>query len=54
MEISGSGEALATATRYYYSATEPALNEDGTSYCGTDWRYAADGVTIVEWRKETE
>lgn len=41
-----------SATRFYYSETEPALNEEGTAYDGNYWHYAADGVTIVEWKKE--
>ena len=34
---------LTDADRYYYSETEPALNEDGSAYDGNYWRYA-DGV----------
>lgn len=37
---------------YYYSETEPALNEEGTGYNGKYWHYAADGVTPVVWKKE--
>ena len=34
---------LTDADRYYYSETEPALNEDGSAYDGNYWRYV-DGV----------
>ena len=43
---------LTNATRYYYSETEPALNEDGTEYDGNYWHYDTDGVTPVIWKKE--
>lgn len=36
-------DKLTYADRYYYSETEPALNEDGSGYDGNYWRYA-DGV----------
>ncbi|MBO4594405.1 MAG: leucine-rich repeat domain-containing protein, partial [Clostridia bacterium] len=35
--------ALTSATRYYYSETEPELNEQGTAYNGNFWHYV-DGV----------
>lgn len=41
---------LLNAKRYYYSATEPSLNKDGTSYDGNYWRYV-DGVP-TPWIKE--
>ena len=34
---------LTSATRYYYSETEPTLNADETAYDGNYWRYV-DGV----------
>lgn len=43
---------LTDATRYYYSETAPALNEDGTAYDGNYWHYDTDGVTPVIWKKE--
>ena len=43
--------ALQTATKYYYSETEPELNSDGTAYNGNYWRYV-DGVPTV-WKKES-
>ena len=43
---------LTNATRYYYSETEPALNESGTAYAGNYWHYALDGKTPVIWKKE--
>ena len=43
---------LTNASRYYYSETEPTLNDDGTAYSGNYWHYAPDGVTPVIWKKE--
>ena len=43
---------LTSATRYYYSETEPALNYDGTAYKGNYWHYDTDGKTPVIWKKE--
>ena len=43
---------LTSATRYYYSETEPALNAEGTAYDGNYWHYDADGITPVIWKKE--
>jgi hypothetical protein len=37
---------LTSATIYYYSATEPALNSDGTGYDDNYWHYE-DGVLTV-------
>lgn len=37
---------LLSATRYYYSETAPALNEEGTAYAGNFWRYE-NGVPTV-------
>ncbi len=45
---------LTSATRYYYSESEPALNADGTAYDGNYWRYAADGITPVIWIYNSE
>jgi hypothetical protein len=42
--------SLKEATRYYYSETEPALNEDGTDYDDNYWRYV-DGAVVV-WEME--
>lgn len=39
---------LTNVTRYYYSETEPALNEDGTAYDGNYWYYN-DNNEIVVW-----
>ena len=37
---------------YFYSDTEPPLNEDGTAYDGNYWRYV-DGVpTVWEYGKK--
>lgn len=43
---------LTSATRYYYSETEPALNSNGTAYDGNYWRYDTDGKTPVVWKKD--
>lgn len=43
---------LQSATRYYYSETEPALNADGTAYISNYWHYDTDGKTPVIWKKE--
>ena len=37
---------LTNANRYYYSETEPALNNDGTAYDGNYWHYV-DGIPTV-------
>ena len=50
--IGSDNSFLTGATRYYYSESEPALNESGTAYLGDYWHYAADGVTPVIWKKE--
>ena len=41
--------SLISATRYYYSESEPEVNSDGTAYNGNYWRYV-DGVPTV-WAK---
>ena len=41
---------LTSATRYYYSETEPELNEQGTAYNGNYWHYV-DGEIVI-WTKE--
>lgn len=43
---------LTSAMRYYYSATEPALNAEGTAYDGNYWHYDTDSITPVIWKKE--
>ena len=37
---------------YYYSETEPELNDEGTTYNGKFWHYDTDGITPVIWVKE--
>ena len=39
---------LTEATRYYYSESEPRLNDDGTAYDGNYWYYN-DNNEIVVW-----
>ena len=43
---------LTSATRYYYSETEPALNSDGSTYDGNYWHYDTNGTTPVIWKKQ--
>ena len=43
--------SLIYATRYYYSANEPELNEECTAYNGNFWHYDIDGVPVI-WVKE--
>lgn len=38
---------LTNAARYYYSATEPALNVDGTAYDGNYWYYNEQGKPVI-------
>ena len=49
ISIDSSNYELTAATKYYYSETEPALNNDGTAYDGNYWHYNASGK-IVEWK----
>ncbi len=42
---------LTDATRYYYSKTVPALNEDETAYDGNYWHFVEGEIVI--WVKET-
>ena len=52
ISIEDSNNYLTSATRYYYSETEPALNAEGTAYDGNYWHYDTDGITPVIWKKE--
>ena len=45
IEIDSQNSYLSSATRYYYSETEPAVG-------GNYWHYAPDGITPVIWVKE--
>jgi hypothetical protein len=50
--IGNNNSTLTSNTLYYYfSETEPALNQLGTAYDGNYWRYDDDGVPTV-WVKE--
>ena len=51
MKIASWNSALTSATLYYYSETEPALNADGTAYDGNFWHYDTDGNVVI-WKKE--
>ena len=51
IKIASWNSALTSATRYYYSETEPALNSDGTGYAGNYWHYDTDGNVAI-WKKE--
>ena len=44
-------DKLTSATVYYYSETEPALNEDETAYDGHYWHFVEGEIVI--WVKET-
>ena len=44
-------DKLTSATVYYYSETEPALNEDETAYDGNYWHFVEGKIVI--WVKET-
>ena len=48
--INSNNASLTNATRYYYSETEPELNEQGTSYNGNYWHYVNGEIVI--WTKE--
>ena len=50
IEIGSYNSNLTSATRYYYSETEPPLTGDETAYNGNYWRYV-DGVPTI-WVKE--
>lgn len=49
--IGNDNSNLTSAARYYYSETEPTLNEEGTSYDGNYWFY--ENGEIVAWKKQT-
>ena len=51
IKIASWNSALTSATLYYYSETEPALNADGTAYDGNFWHYDTDGNVVI-WKKE--
>lgn len=40
-----------TSICYYYSETEPKLNDEGTAYDGNYWHYDKDGQTPLIWIK---
>jgi len=48
VSIGGYNSYLTSATIYYYTETEPALNSDGNY-----WHYDTDGKTPVIWKKES-
>lgn len=52
ISIANNNTNLTSATRYYYSDTEPDLTADGTAYNGNYWHYDTDGTTIIIWKKE--
>ena len=52
ISIANNNTNLTSATRYYYSDTEPDLNDDGIAYAGNYWHYDTDGTTIIIWKKE--
>ncbi len=52
ISIGSSNSNLTSATRYYYSETEPALNSDGSAYKGNYWHYDTNSTTPVIWKKQ--
>jgi hypothetical protein len=46
ISIDSGNSCLTSATKYYYSETEPTAN-------GNYWHYATDGITPVIWKKES-
>ena len=50
ISISSNNDKLTSVTHYYYSETEPELNEQGTAYNGNYWHYVNDEIVI--WTKE--
>ena len=48
MEVGIMNQPLMNATRYYYSDTEPTLNDDGTAYEDNYWHYI-DGIPSI-WK----
>ncbi len=53
ISISSYNTYLTSATRYYYSETEPSLNADSTAYNGNYWKYDENGEIVVwEYIKE--
>jgi len=49
ISIESENNELTSATRYYYSETEPPMNSEGTDYNGNYWHYV-DGQFVV-WKK---
>jgi hypothetical protein len=49
IKIGNNNSYLTDATRYYFSESEPALNEAGEAYDGNYWKYDTDGETPVVW-----
>ena len=47
ISIGSYNDTLKSATRYYYSETEPALNAEGTAYDGNYWHYDKQGAIVV-------
>jgi len=52
INIGSDNNYLTSATRYYYSETEPKLNAEGTAYDDNYWHYV-DGKPVV-WVKEQQ
>ena len=51
ISIGSYNTSLINATRYYYSAQEPALNADGSNYDGNFWHWDDHGNPSI-WKKE--
>ena len=52
INIADNNTALRSATRYYYSETEPELNNAGTDYYGNYWHYAGKNPVIWVYQKK--
>jgi len=52
ISIGSNNNPLTNATVYYYSESEPELNEDSSAYDGNYWHYDTDGVTPIIWTKQ--
>ena len=47
IEINDGNSKLTSASLYYYSESEPSLNDDGTAYDGNYWHYDENGEIVV-------
>lgn len=50
--LSSNNYYLGLASWYYYSETEPELNDTGTEYKGNYWRYVDGKPTVWTYSEE--